>query len=103
MRNPASKHMKPAKAKTTLEGNYLSLKQIVDIAQNNSGIALTSNPEVLEKIFRSYDYIQHSSSKRKPIYGVNTQFGGMANQILSQEETQQLQTILLYFLKFNHM
>lgn len=99
MRNPASRHMKPAKAKTTLEGNYLSLKQIVDIAQNNSGIALTSNPEVLEKIFRSYDYIQHSSSKRKPIYGVNTQFGGMANQILSLEETQQLQTNLLYFLK----
>ncbi len=99
MRNPASKHLKPAMAKVPVQGDYLTIQKIVTIAQNKSGVVLPTDPAILEKIQQSYDYIQHSALNGKPIYGVNTPFGGMANQLLSHEETQQLQTNLLFFLK----
>ncbi len=99
MRNPASKHLKPSMAKTPVQGDYLTIQKIVTIAQNKSGVVLPTDAAILEKIQQSYDYIQHSALNGKPIYGVNTPFGGMANQLLSHEETQQLQTNLLFFLK----
>ncbi len=82
-----------------ISGNFLSLQQIVEIAQNKKSLSLTADPEIVDKITESYNFIQHAALKRDPIYGVNTPFGGMANQILSHEETMQLQTNLLYFLK----
>lgn len=82
-----------------INGNFLTLQEIVDVAQNKSKLLLTNDSEVLEKLAQSYNFIQHEALQGKPIYGVNTPFGGMANQLLSHEETQQLQTNLLFFLK----
>lgn len=82
-----------------LEGNYLSLKMLVEIAYGKVDIELTTNSETLNKIQQSHDFIQQAALNQQPIYGVNTPFGGMANQVLTAAETQQLQTNLMYFLK----
>ncbi len=82
-----------------INGNKISVDEIVFIA-NNKGVArLSTNEDIIDRINKSHHFIQQASSKRKPIYGVNTGFGGMATHILSHEETQKLQDNLLYFLK----
>ena len=99
MKDKGSTHTRPVNSAITLSGAHLSLNQIADIAQGKKNITITDDVVVLKNIQKSYDHIQFASLKRKPIYGVNTPFGGMANQLLSHEETQHLQTNLLYFLK----
>ena len=99
MHNPALKNFVRPQTATTVEGGYLTLKQVVDIAYNKQAFELTTSEAVKEKVQSSYEYIQHVALNGKPIYGVNTPFGGMANQILNHDETLQLQTNLMFFLK----
>jgi len=82
-----------------INGNKISVDEIVFIANNKGVLKLTDDEKIHDKIEKSHQFIQQASSKRKPIYGVNTGFGGMATHILSHEETQKLQNNLLYFLK----
>lgn len=82
-----------------INGTKLSIDEIVLIANNKGELKLTDDEKIIARINKSHLFIQQASSKRKPIYGVNTGFGGMATHILSHEETQKLQDNLLYFLK----
>ena len=64
-----------------INGNKISVDEIVFIA-NNKGVArLSTNEDIIDRINKSHHFIQQASSKRKPIYGVNTGFGGMATHI----------------------
>ncbi len=82
-----------------VKGEKLTLDQIVKIAKNEITIQLTQDKDIINRVNFSHQFIQNASTTNKPIYGVNTAFGGMAKQILSHEETQKLQNNLLYFLK----
>ena len=89
----------PSDGYIEIKGDKISVNDIVFIATNKGKLILTDDEKIIDGINKSHHFIQQASAKRKPIYGVNTPFGGMATHILSHEETQRLQDNLLYFLK----
>ncbi|MBK8487903.1 MAG: aromatic amino acid lyase [Chitinophagales bacterium] len=82
-----------------INGDKISIDEIVLIANNKCELKLTGDKKIIDKINESHHFIQKLSIENKAIYGVNTGFGGMAKHILSHEETQTLQDNLIYFLK----
>jgi phenylalanine ammonia-lyase len=70
--------------------------KIDNIAQVSTGakVRLTDDEEVLQRIQASHDYIRQAVEANKPIYGITTGFGGMANIVIPREEAVELQNNL---------
>ena len=71
-----------------LNGESLSLNQAQHIAE---GAEVLISSEVKEKIQASNNFIEKLSKEAKPIYGVTTGFGYLANQKISKNQRQELQ------------
>lgn len=77
----------------------LTIDNVASVARNGKQVRLTENPEILEGIQASCDFINHAVESGKPIYGVTSGFGGMADVVISPEQASELQTNLVWFLK----
>jgi phenylalanine ammonia-lyase len=85
---------------TLVVGNHhLTIDEVASIARYSSQVRLTSNPEVLQGVQASCDYISNAVELGAPIYGVTSGFGGMANVVISPECAALLQNNLIWFLK----
>lgn len=77
-----------------LDGNSLTLEQVVDIARNGKKVELTT--ESIAAIKASRETVEHLIGKGRIIYGINTGFGKFSDVAISSEELEQLQKNLIY-------
>ncbi|CAF1240527.1 unnamed protein product [Didymodactylos carnosus] len=85
----------------TLTGKELTIENVVEIARYGYPVELTDDALVYKKMKDSCDFVKNAVSAGRPLYGVNTLFGGMAHSyvLAKHESTCELQNNLLYFLK----
>lgn len=77
---------------TSLDGNSLTFDQAIKIA-NGSGVLLSLNAK--EKVDQAFQFVQKVSKGKKPVYGINTGFGALANKKINQAQLKNLQVNLL--------
>jgi phenylalanine ammonia-lyase len=95
----SSPHAKERADTVTVCGEDLTIEQVVRVARHEARVRLTDEENVLRRVRASYHYITTAVETGKPIYGVTTGFGGMANVGISSEEAAELQNNLIWFLK----
>ncbi len=77
----------------------LTIEEVASVARHGVQVRLTENPDVLQGVQASCDYISNAVETGQPIYGVTSGFGGMANVVISPEYAALLQNNLVWFLK----
>ncbi len=77
----------------------LTIEEVASVARHGVQVRLTENPDVLQGVQASCDYISNAVETGQPIYGVTSGFGGMANVVISPEYAALLQNNLIWFLK----
>ncbi len=82
-----------------LGNDSLTIDNLASVARDGKQVRLTENPDILQGIQASCDFISDAVESGKPIYGVTSGFGGMADVVISPEEASELQTNLVWFLK----
>ncbi|MEB3220252.1 MAG: aromatic amino acid ammonia-lyase [Nostocales cyanobacterium 94392] len=82
-----------------LGNDSLTIDNLASVARDGKQVRLTENPAILQGIQASCDFISDAVESGKPIYGVTSGFGGMADVVISPEEASELQTNLVWFLK----
>jgi phenylalanine ammonia-lyase len=70
-----------------VRGENLTISEVVRVARYNAKVLLTDDANVRRRAEASHDYILDSAKAGKAIYGVTTGFGGLANTVISPEET----------------
>lgn len=83
----------------TIGASYLTIDEVVQVARYNTPVSITNQSEILEGVQASCDYISKAVEAGKPIYGVTSGFGGMANVAISPELATQLQNNLVQYHK----
>jgi phenylalanine ammonia-lyase len=82
-----------------LDGMSLDINNLVSIAVNNESVYLSEDEAVTTKVTKSYECLQKMIKSGVPIYGVTTNFGGLAHLGIEPQDCQKLQTNLLRALK----
>ena len=76
-----------------LDGNSLTLEQLVDIADHFAAVALDKN--AVTRVDRSRAVVQRKAEGDVPVYGINTGFGALAETTIPRESLAALQLNLL--------
>jgi phenylalanine ammonia-lyase len=85
---------------TVVVGNSrLTIDEVVSVACYGAQVRLTDRDDILQGVQASCNFVQDAVELGKPIYGVTTGFGGMANVAICREKAALLQNNLLWFLK----
>lgn len=69
------------------------------MARHGAQACLTDHNDILQGVQASCDYIANAVESGKPIYGVTSGFGGMANIAISPEDAASLQNNLIWYHK----
>ncbi|MGK7927271.1 MAG: histidine ammonia-lyase [Spirulina sp.] len=77
----------------------LSINDVANVARHQVQVHLSQKEEVRSRVRASREYIADAVKNGKPIYGVTTGFGGMANQAIAPEEATELQNNLVWYHK----
>lgn len=81
-----------------ITGQGLTVDDVVAVARFGAPVKISEDGAILERVRASSDYIGKAVAKGQPLYGVTTGFGGMADQIISQDMAASLQENAIYFL-----
>jgi histidine ammonia-lyase len=73
--------------------DHLTVEKLIAIANKNVHAILSSS--AIEKITRSQQYVQEIAASTETVYGINTGFGVLANEKISEEDTRLLQYKIL--------
>lgn len=76
-----------------IDGEHLTIKDVVDVARNNRTIELSEQAVV--KIRRSREYVDDLVDKGSVVYGITTGFGKFSDVFISKEDTKALQRNLI--------
>jgi len=87
-----------SKQKKLLDGDNLTIKDVVDVANSNKPFTFEVANESLKRIEESNKLKQEIIEKKQPIYGVTTGFGDSVHRQISPEKTTDLQINLINFL-----
>jgi histidine ammonia-lyase len=82
-----------------IRGNFLSLAEILSVSRFGQRVALSESPEFLARLELSRNVVDEAIAAGKVVYGVNTNFGGLANQVLNDNKGGDLQDTLIWGLK----
>jgi len=82
-----------------LRGEGLTIHEVVRVARFGAAVRLTDDKERLARVATAHDYILETARTGKPVYGVTTGFGGMANTVISAVDAGELQENLIWFMK----
>ncbi len=83
-----------------ITGENLTIDDVIQVARFNNKAHLTLDHAIRNKIQASCDFINKAVAEKKLIYGVTTNFGGMANKFISPEHNSiSLQENLIWGLK----
>ncbi|MFB2921274.1 HAL/PAL/TAL family ammonia-lyase [Aerosakkonema funiforme] len=77
----------------------LTIEEVVKVARSAAQVKLTTNSHILKRIKAACDYISQAVDSGKPIYGVTTKFGGMANTEIAPDDASELQNNLVWYHK----
>ena len=89
----------PNLSNVTVGNGSLTVDEVVNVARKSSQVYLTNRAEISQRVKASCDYIMDAVESGKPIYGVTTAFGGMANTVISPEDATALQNNLVFYHK----
>ena len=81
-----------------IRGSELQIDDVVRVARYGAKVALTNDAAILGRVEASRAYIESAVAENKPIYGVTSGFGGMADVVISPEEASELQSNLVWFM-----
>lgn len=81
--------------KLVIGGGPLSISKIAAVAAG-APVELSKDARVREAIAASRDFIRGALAENRPIYGVTTSFGGMADRVVPPEVASDLQTTLVW-------
>jgi histidine ammonia-lyase len=76
-----------------LDGQSLSLDDLVFIARHHEKVSIAK--ESIQKIIEASSLVEELIKKEKPIYGINTGFGHLANVKIENDKLDELQVNLL--------
>lgn len=76
-----------------IDGNSLTIEQVVAVARNYNQVNLTDN--AIKKIKESRSWVDKILESGKPTYGINTGFGIFADKKISRFETENLNRNLI--------
>jgi histidine ammonia-lyase len=77
-----------------ISGEHLSLERIQEIISGNYSLALSEDAE--QRIQKCYDYLQDKMKQNeRSIYGINTGFGSLYKNKISNKDLEQLQRNLM--------
>jgi histidine ammonia-lyase len=76
-----------------LDGHSLTIDQLTDIADGRATVSLA--PEARQRIETSRAVVDRHANDERPLYGINTGFGALAETTIPREALQQLQLNLL--------
>lgn len=77
----------------TLDGEHLSIPQIIASGRDQIAVEFTNDSTVLELIEHSYQAMMADIKSGRPVYGSNSAFGGQADRVLNQgNEAKRLET-----------
>ncbi|MCP4083935.1 MAG: aromatic amino acid lyase [Actinomycetia bacterium] len=77
-----------------LEGEGLSIEDIITVATGSAEVAL--DPDALERCRASRKLLEAAVDTKRVIYGVNTSFGPLCNQIIHADDIETLQHNLVH-------
>jgi histidine ammonia-lyase len=72
-----------------LDGNLLSIEQVLQVAHQNVAVELT--PEAIKKVERAANAVQGLLERGEIVYGVTTGFGAFKDKIISPDQVETLQ------------
>lgn len=75
-------------AAVVLDGRSLAVGEVIAIAQRKSRVAITSDPQVLDRMHQSYTAMQADIAQGTPVYGCNVAYGGRASRVLNDGDVQ---------------
>ncbi len=78
-----------------LDGNNLTIQDLVRIARARGGAKVSLAPSVAGRIEKARKVITDALKNKKTVYGVTTGFGALAGVILSKDQTRDLQRNIL--------
>src|SRR6478672_11495497 len=78
---------------TMLNGESLTVEQLVEIADRNARVMLT--PEARERVLASRAVVERRARGDEPAYGINTGFGSFAEVKIAPDALEQLQLNLI--------
>ena len=76
-----------------VDGESLSIEDVVRVARGNEKVEISN--EIKERVKKAREEIEKILQQEKPIYGVNTGFGELANVRISNEKIEELQENLI--------
>lgn len=79
--------------KIIIDGNNLTIEDIVNVARNHYEIGLSH--ESMKKIDQSRQYVDDLVASNKIVYGITTGFGNFSNVHISKDEAKVLQRNLI--------
>lgn len=89
----------PETTTVSLGNRNVTIEEVVSVARHGAKISLGTQPDVQQRIQASCDYIADAVASGRPIYGVTSGFGGMANVVISREYADLLQHNLVWYHK----
>jgi phenylalanine ammonia-lyase len=91
-------HMIP-QTELQLQGQQLSLEDVIAVSRFNRPVCLSEDSRFRGQLECSRNIIREALTNGRAVYGVNTNFGGMADQLLDTTQATHLQENLLWGLK----
>lgn len=85
--------MKDEKKIIVLDGDHLTLEEVIAVARDNAKVTIAESAE--EAVNRSREIVDNIVAEKRVVYGINTGFGSLCNVSISQEDTAQLQENLI--------
>lgn len=80
-----------AAATVEIQGDGLTIADVVRVARNNAPVRLTRDATILKRIRDAHEWVLRAVDDNRSVYGVTTAFGGMANISVPREAAAALQ------------
>lgn len=79
--------------KVVLNGNDLTLQQVVDVCRNHAEVALSDESQ--KAVLASRKIVDELVAEKAVVYGITTGFGKFCNVVISEEQSKALQKNLI--------
>lgn len=82
-----------------LNASKIKIQDIIQVSRFKKKVVLSEDKDFLSRIQNSCEFVTNAVAQKRPMYGINTNFGGLANELLPEEQVEQLQENLIWGLK----
>ncbi len=86
-------HLEEAKNLVELDGNSLTIEDVVAVARNFTKVVLSQDG--IAKMEQSCEMVRSLIKDQKVVYGITTGFGKFSNIVINNDQTEQLQKNLI--------